>query len=187
MTDTPLYLQDAALRLTESGFTHDDVWYHGTSSALWGSIQEVGLKRSGDRDLKQAAKKTMATIGNPYTETREPIFLTPSKELAYYWAKQCVQDRSVRFEGSEEPIVIEIKLPEALQEKIKPDVGAMSLLLLEEGEKYLAFIAKLVQDLGLPELNIDLKGADRMAYLEKLGMAYIDQDISAKDITLLKS
>ena len=187
MTDTPLYLQDAALRLTESGFAHDDVWYHGTSSALWESIQKNGLKRSGDRDLKQAAKKTMATIGNKYTETIEPVFLTPSKELAYYWAKQCVQDRSVRFEGTEEPIVVEIKMPESLQGKVKPDVGAMSLLLLEEGEKYLAFIAKLAQDLGLPELDIDLKGADRMAYLEKLGMAYIDQDIAAKDITLLKA
>jgi hypothetical protein len=187
MSDTPLYLQDTASRLTKNGFVVDGVWYHGTSSALWPSIQKNGLKRSGDKNLKQAAKKTMATIGNHYTETIEPVFLTPSKELAFYWAKKCVQERSVRFEGAEEPIVIEIRLPESIQGKVKPDVGAMSLLLLDEGEKYLAFIAKLTQDLGLPELNIDLKGADRMAYLERLGMAYIDQDVSAKDITLLTS
>tara|TARA_R110002167_G_scaffold94895_11_gene253093 strand:- start:666 stop:1229 length:564 start_codon:yes stop_codon:yes gene_type:complete len=187
MNDTPIYLQDAKELLSEDGFAINGIWYHGTSSVLWQSIQKNGLNRSGDKDLKQAAKKTMATIGNRYTETIEPVFLTQSKELAYYWAKQCVQDRSVRFEGSEEPVVLEIKLPESIQNKVKPDVGAMSLLLLEEGEKYLAFIAQLNQDLGLPELDIDLKGADRMAYLEKLGMAYIDHDIGAKDVKLLKS
>ncbi len=33
----------------------------------------------------------MATIGNNYTESVEPVFLTQSKELAYYWAQQTIQ------------------------------------------------------------------------------------------------
>ena len=186
MSDIPKYLQDSKELLSEDGFAVSGVWYHGTSSALCDSILNFGLKRSGDRDLKQAAKKTMATIGNKYTETIEPVFLTQSKELAYYWAQQRVRERSVRFEGSEGPVVIQLDLPELLQIKVKPDVGAMSLLLLEEGERYVAYIAKLHQNLGLPELNINLQAADRMAYLERLGMAYIDQDIDANCLTVIQ-
>lgn len=185
MNETPLYLQDASSRLTEQGFVCDEVWYHGTSSALWESIQKNGLKRSGDQALKQAAKKTMATIGNHYTETTEPVFLAPSKELAYYWAQQRVRERSVRFEGNEQPIVLELRLPADLNGKVKPDVGAMSLLLLDEGEQYLAFLARLNQSLALPPPDIDLQKADRMAYLAQLGMAYIDQDVPANYILCL--
>ena len=120
MSDTPKYLQDSKKLLSEEGFAINGTWYHGTSSALWGSIQKFGLKRSGDRDLKQAAKKTMATIGNKYTETIEPVFLTQSKELAYYWAQQSVRERGVRFEGEEKPVVVQINLPDSLKEKVKP-------------------------------------------------------------------
>jgi hypothetical protein len=183
MNETPLYLRDADTRLNEKGFVCDAVWYHGTSSALWESIQKNGLKRSGDTALKQATKKTMATIGNHYTETIEPVFLSPSKELAYYWAKQRVRERSVRFEGEEQPIVIECRLSDELVAKVKPDVGAMSLLLLEEGERYLIFLAKLAQEKGLPAPDIDLQKADRMAYLTQLGMAYLDQDIPSQFIS----
>tara|TARA_R110001592_G_scaffold248308_1_gene510560 strand:- start:20891 stop:21454 length:564 start_codon:yes stop_codon:yes gene_type:complete len=186
MNEAPLFLQDTASRLTDKGFTHDDVWYHGTSSALWTSIQKDGLKRSGDKELKQAAKKTMATIGNHYVETTEPIFLCPSKELAYYWAQQKVRERSLRFAGEERPIVIELTLSEELLAKVKPDVGAASLLLLEEGERYLAFIAKLAQGQGFSVPNIDLKNADRMAYLKQIGLAYIDTDIAASYLKLLE-
>ncbi len=185
MNETPLYLQDAKSRLDAQGFVCDTCWYHGTSSALWESIQKNGLKRSGDHALKQATKKTMATIGNHYTETIEPIFLSPSKELAFYWARQRVKERSVRFEGEEQPIVIECRLPEALASKVRPDVGAMSLLLLEEGEQYLAFLAKLYQDQQLPPLDMDLQNADRLAYLKKLGMAYLDEDIPADCLSLI--
>lgn len=185
MSETPRYLQDTDTRLNAQGFVCDEVWYHGTTSALWESIQKNGLKRSGDTALKQAAKKTMATIGNHYTETVEPVFLSPSKELAYYWAKQRVRERSVRFEGEEQAIVIECRLPAELAAKVKPDVGAMSLLLLDEGERYLAFLAKLAQDKGLPAPDIDLQKADRMAYLTQLGMAYLDQDIPSAYLALL--
>ena len=78
MSNVPAHLQDAKDLLTSQGFTTSGTWYHGTSSALLASIQKQGLKRSGDKALKQTAKKTMTTIGNSYTESIEPIFLTQS-------------------------------------------------------------------------------------------------------------
>ncbi len=183
MTDTPVFLQDAKDLLTDQGFASNDIWYHGTSSALVDSIKTQGLKRSGDRELKDAAKKTMATIGNAYTEQTEPVFLTQSRELAFYWAKQTVRDRSVRVEGDEHPVVFAVKLPEELNRQVKPDVGAASLLLVKEGENFMAYLAEIYQanNLGTPE--IDLMKADRMEYLSKLGMAYFDADI---DVSCLK-
>jgi hypothetical protein len=186
MTDVPAFLQDAKDLLTEHGFITSDTWYHGTSSALVDSIKIQGLKRSGDRELKDAAKKTMSTIGNTYTESIEPVFLTQSREVAFYWAKQTVRDRSVRIEGNEQPVVFEVKLPEALNAQVKPDVGAASLLLIKEGENFMAYLAAIYQANGFGTPEIDLMKADRLEYLNKLGMAYYNADISAsclKEIT----
>ena len=182
MIDVPAYLQDAKDLLSEQGFAIKDTWYHGTSSALLPAINEQGLKRSGDQALNQAAKQTMATIGNNYTETTEPVFLTQSKELAYYWATQTVRNRSVRFEGEEAPVVLAVNLPEALAPKVKPDVGAVSLLMVAEGEAFMAYLAGIYQANGLGAPEIDLMKAERMEYLTKLGMAYIDQDIDPQFI-----
>lgn len=185
MIDTPSYLQDAKDLLGKDGFASGDVWYHGTSSALVTSINGAGLKRSGDKVMNQAAKKTMATIGNNYTETHDPVFLTQSKELAFYWAQQAVRSRSVRVEGYESPVVYEVKLPGDLLSKVRPDVGAASLLMVKEGEHYMAFLAALYQDNEAGALDINLMKADRNEYLNKLGMAYIDQDISPGYVKLL--
>ncbi|MDC9719243.1 MAG: hypothetical protein PSN46_00775 [Gammaproteobacteria bacterium] len=176
---TPALLQDAKHLLTKQGFATSNTWYHGTSSALIDSIKEHGLKRSGDQALKTAAKKTMATIGNDYTESVEPVFLTQSKELAYYWAKQTVRNRSVRLEGNELPIVITVNLPEDLNCKVKPDVGAASLLLVKEGEQFMAFLGGVYLANGFQVPDINLMNADRLEYLNKLGMAYYDADIDA--------
>ena len=176
---TPTFLQDSKYLLTKQGFAASNTWYHGTSSALIGSIKEHGLKRSGDQVLKAAAKKTMATIGNHYTESVEPVFLTQSKELAYYWAQQAIRNRSVRIEGTELPAVIAVNLPDALNSKVKPDVGAASLLLVKEGEEFMAFLAGIYLENNFETLNIDLIKADRLEYLNKLGMAYYDADIDA--------
>ena len=176
---TPTFLQDSKYLLTKQGFAASNTWYHGTSSALIGSIKEHGLKRSGDQVLKAAAKKTMATIGNHYTESVEPVFLTQSKELAYYWAQQAIRNRSVRIEGTELPAIITVNLPEALNNKVKPDVGAASLLLVKEGEKFMAFLAGIYFENNFETPNIDLMKADRLEYLNKLGMAYYDADIDA--------
>lgn len=184
---TPAYLKDAKDLLSEQGFATSNVWYHGTSSALVDSINEQGLKRSGDKALKQAAKQTMATIGNSYTETIEPVFLTQSKELAYYWAQQTVRDRSVRIEGEEDPVVFSVTLPEDLNEKVKTDVGAASLLMVQEGENYMVYLASIYQENDIEAPAIDLMKADRMDYLNKLGMAYFDEDIDKSYLELIEN
>jgi hypothetical protein len=176
---TPNFLHDAKDLLTKQGFDTCNIWYHGTSSALTSSIKEHGLKRSGDQALKAAAKKTMATIGNHYTQSVEPVFLTQSKQLAYYWAQQSVRNRSVRIEGTELPVVISVNFPETLNSQVKPDVGAASLFLVEEGEQFMAFLAGIYLDNGFEVPTIDLINADRLEYLNKLGMAYFDADIDA--------
>lgn len=185
MISTPPYLQDAKSLLTQDGFATNDIWYHGTSSALLASIQGQGLKRSGDKALNDAAKNTMATIGNDYTESVEPVFLTQSRELAHYWATQTVRERSARFEGDETPIVLSVELSEKQRGKIKPDVGAMSLLMMDSGEQFMAHLAAVYERCGLSGPDIDLKSADRMEFLNKLGMAYIDQDISLACVALV--
>ena len=185
MNETPNYLKDAADLLTEDGFATSNVWYHGTSSSLVSSIQSQGLKRSGDKAMKQAAKSTMATIGNKYTESIEPVFLTQSKELAYYWAEEKVKERSVRFEGDESAVVFAIELPDDQNTKVMPDVGAASLLMIKDGEAYMLYIAKIHQDCDAGVLDIDLMKANRLEYLNKLGMAYINQDIDAEFVSLV--
>lgn len=185
MSDIPSYLKDAAALLTTNGFTTGDVWYHGTSSSLVNSITSNGLKRSGDRVMKQVAKSTMATIGNSYAESTEPVFLTQSKELAYYWAEQTVRERSVRIEGEENAVVLAIKLPEELNANVKPDVGAATLLMVTEGELYMEHLAKIYQKGSAGALDIDLMKASRIEYLNKLGMAYINQDIDAEFVSVV--
>ena len=179
----PAYLQDAKDLLTADGFITSNVWYHGTSSALTASIKEHGLRCSGDKAMNEAAKQTMATIGNNYTESDQPVFLTQSKEIAYFWAQKTVRDRTVRLEGNEEPTVLQILLPEELNASVKPDVGAASLLMIKEGEHYLAYIASIYEANNKAVPEVDLMKADRMDYLKKLGMAYYAKDIASEFIS----
>ncbi len=185
MSKIPSYLQDGTELLTEDGFATGDIWYHGTSSSLVDSIKAHGLKRSGDKAIKQAAKSTMATIGNSYTESTEPVFLTQSKELAYYWAQQTVRERSVRFEGEESAVVFAVEFPKEQNASVLPDVGAASLLMIKEGEAYMAYVAKIYQDCDAGVLDIDLMKASRLEYLNKLGMAYINKDVDAEFVSLV--
>ncbi len=201
MNTIPGYCNDVKERLTEGGFSTSNVWYHGTSSALWESINKTGLQRSGDAAMRQAEKQTMATIGGNYTESIEPVFITPSKALAYYWARQKVQDRNMRLGNDETPIVIQITLPDSsddsldtstsgtINTRVKPDVGIASLLLIKEGEHYMAFLSELYKSTGLTNLvlsEINPAKADRMDYLSKLGAAYINTDIAANQLILLE-
>lgn len=185
MFELPEIYNDLSAVLSKNGFVIPDngVWYHGTSSALVGSILESGLKRSGDVDINQAAKKTMATIGNSYTEQREPVFLTQSKALAYFWALQCVRRRQVRFGGEEKPVVLAVELDEDLRAKVRPDVGAASLLMLKEGEQFMDFVVGLYAQADAGEVDIDLMKADRDEYLRKLGMAYLDYDVAKESVS----
>ncbi len=181
----PSYLTDAESVLQNGSFAVSNNWYHGTSSALVDSITQQGLVRSGDKQMNQAAKSTMATIGNSYTESIEPVFLTQCKELAAYWAHQAVKRRSVRVTGDEEPVVLQVQMHEIQNEKVKPDVGARSLLLLKEGAQYLDFVESLYQRCNLSFQSPDLMNADRMEFLNSLGLAYIDEDISPECINVL--
>ena len=184
MTNVPQNLQDAKDILTSDGFAVGNTWYHGTSSELLASIKQQGLKRSGDKALKQTAKKIMATIGNQYTETTEPVFLTQSKQLAYYWAQQKVHERSVHCGSEASPVVLAVSLPEELKNAVKPDVGAASLLLAEDSD-FLQYVAHIYQEMGLVAPDMDPMRSDRLEYLNKLGMAYIDADIDAQYVEAL--
>jgi hypothetical protein len=185
MTNVPALFQDTKNLLTKQGFATSNTWYHGTSSALVDSIKNQGLIRSGDSVLKDATKKTMATIGNMYTESIEPVFLTPSKALAFYWAQQAVRNRSVRIEDNGQPVVFTVILPDGLNRQVKPDVGAASLLLLKEGENFMAYLTDIYQTNSLDGPDIDLMQAERNEYLRILGMAYINADIEALHIKLI--
>ena len=185
MREIPHYLKDANMLLSRNGFITSHVWYHGTSSSLVDSILSAGLKRSGDHLMNEAAKSTMATIGNTYRETTEPVFLTPSKELAYYWAQQTVRRRRLRVDVEESPVVFAIALTQEQHQAVRPDVGAASLLMIKDGQDYLEYVAALYQHCQAGELRVESKNAPRLDYLNKLGMAYINEDIKADFISLV--
>ncbi|MFT5720544.1 MAG: hypothetical protein ACI9W6_000844 [Motiliproteus sp.] len=185
MTQVPTYLQDAATLLSETGFAMGETWYHGTSSALLESILEQGLKGSGDQALQQATLNTMTTIGTEgFKPSKEPVFLTQSRELAFYWAERSVRDRGVRFAGDEQPVVLALDLPEMLRLRVKPDVGAAALLMVNNAGFY-EHLETLYGRSGQVCPGLDVLGVDRMDYLTKLGMAYIDQDIDAEYLRVL--
>lgn len=187
MPNTPDFLKDAKDLLSKQGFATSNTWYHGTSSELIDSIQQQGLVRSGDKALQEAAKKAMKTIGHEYEASVEPVFLTQSKEIAYYWAEQKVRERKVRLQGDDEPVVVAITLPEELNGKVKPDVGAASLLMLKEGERFMAYLAAVYEEQaqGIPE--IDLMKAERQEYLTTLAMAYFDDDIDTSYLKIVSA
>jgi len=178
-TATPAYLKDSAQILTQAGFATSQTWYHGTASGLLASILRQGLKQSGDSESNLKAKNTMTTIGGSYKENKDPVFLTQSKELAYYWASQACQSRNKYFANNEEPVVLAINLPPELHESINPDVGAAAILLGGQND-YLDALNKIYQDNSLQAPQIDPGNADRMDYLKLLGMAYSKQNIAAE-------
>ena len=186
MTDIPTQFQDIKEVLGESGFASGKVWYHGTTSALVESILEHGLKRSGDQAMNKAAKSTMATIGNSYTETREPVYLTPSKALAYYWAQKTLTRRRARFEGEEEAVVLAVTLDDTLAEKVRPDVGAAGMLIVQGGDGYIEFLKEQYELVGRDFPEFDLSNVQREDYLRVLGLAYLDKDVPAEAVSLEK-
>lgn len=183
---TPLHLQDAAQLLTQAGFKTSNTWYHGTSSGLVTSILDKGLLPSGDKESIQRTKKAMITIGDSFKENKDPIFLTQSKELAYFWATKCAQSRSQLFGSEEAPTVLCITLPDNLNSNVKTDVGAAALL-LGGAEEYLEVINKAYSSNGLTTPEVDPITADRMDYVNLLGMAYSKQSIDSQFIETVES
>lgn len=184
MSNTPAHLQDSKDLLSANGFATSHIWYHGTSSALLTSIKENGLNRSGDRESNKKAINTLVAIGDDYKESIQPVFLTQSKELAFIWAEKAVEKRSVRFEGDEMPIVLKVTLNQELNQKVKTDVGAAGMIMIGTDD-FIEQVGEIYKANNLDAPEIDPATADRMDYLNKLGMAYINTNIPADCIELL--
>lgn len=185
--EVPSNFKDSSDLLSESGFKTSNVWYHGTTSGLTENILKKGLKRSGDHDINQATKSAMATIGNKYTERKEPIFLTQSKELAYFWAAQKVRARMVHVGKEETPAILQVTMDEKNNAKVKTDVGAVVMLL--DLHPYMGYVEGIYQENGIAfDLDAIQEGVteiDRNDYLNKFGLAYYDKNIEPDTISLL--
>tara|TARA_B100000287_G_scaffold332676_1_gene317745 strand:+ start:211 stop:780 length:570 start_codon:yes stop_codon:yes gene_type:complete len=183
---TPDFLKDAADLISADGFATSNIWYHGTASGLVEAIKTSGLKGSGDAELLQRQMKTLGTIGHEASDQQDPLFVTQSKELAYFWANQKAHTRNLYMQQEETPVVFKLELPEELNKLVITDAGGAALL-MEPGNIYLLWLKELYKELGqqMPELN-PLK-CDRMDYLNKLGLAYVAGDVDPQYLTLLQS
>ena len=181
----PSYLQDFSQLVGADGVRLTGNWYHGTASGLQSPILTNGLIGGGDAELTNKLQGTLKTIGHQSVDVQEPVFLTQSKELAYFWAQQKAHTRSIYFGEQETPIVIEAKLPLAMTDKVKPDAGGMALL-LEPGNLYFTYLRELYKGNGheLAEEENPLK-LDRSYFLNKIGLAYCNDAIPAEYLSVL--
>ncbi len=179
---TPESLRDVSELLTEDGFTSSDRWYHGTASGLVKSIMSQGLTGGGDTETTERAQKTLGTIGNRQFASDDPVFLTQSKELAYYWAGVKTHARNLYFQKNETPVVLEVSIPSA---QVKPDVGAAALV-MEPSNEYITLLKKLYEENKITFEEVNPLKADRMYYLQKLAMAYTERTVSAEDLKLVE-
>lgn len=177
----PQEFADAAERLSESGFSISGEWYHGTASGLVESIQANGLIGGGDKETTERLQNTLGTIGNRKFETSDPVFLTQSKELAYYWALKKAHTRNVYFQKNERPVVFQVAIA---PEQVKPDAGAIAIL-LEPSNEYILFLKETYEKKGLEWDEINPLEAERAYFVDKLGMAYSFNNIPATDLELL--
>ena len=177
---TPEFLQDISVLLSDSGFATNDTWYHGTSSGLVESIMTLGLSGGGDTETTERTQSTLGTIGNRQFESSEPVFLTQSKELAFYWAAQKTNTRNLYFKKDEIPVVIQVSQPE----KVSPDVGGTAML-LEPSNQYILTLKAIYEQHGVAWNDANPLEVPREFYLEKLGLAYSSKNIPAEKLSIL--
>lgn len=177
---TPEFLQDISELLSDSGFATNDTWYHGTSSGLVESIMTLGLSGGGDTETTERTQSTLGTIGNRQFESSEPVFLTQSKELAFYWAAQKTHTRNLYFKKDEIPVVIQVSQPE----KVSPDVGGTAML-LEPSNQYILTLKAIYEQHGVAWNDANPLEVPREFYLEKLGLAYSSKNIPAEKLSIL--
>ncbi|PHS01982.1 MAG: hypothetical protein COA68_00765 [Oceanobacter sp.] len=177
---TPEFLQDISVLLSDSGFATNDTWYHGTSSGLVESIMTLGLSGGGDTETTERTQSTLGTIGNRQFESSEPVFLTQSKELAFYWAAQKTHTRNLYFKKDEIPVVIQVSQPE----KVSPDVGGTAML-LEPSNQYILTLKAIYEQHGVAWNDANPLEVPREFYLEKLGLAYSSKNIPAEKLSIL--
>lgn len=184
--NTPEFLKDAKDLLSESGFATSNVWYHGTSSGLIPSLTNQGLVGGGDAALMKRMQSTLQTIQAPAFTADDPVFLTQSKELAYYWADLKTKSRNLYFTNGETPVVFEVTLNDEENALVKTDAGGAALL-MEPGNAYLEHLKTVYKDCGQELEEINPLKTDRMVYLDKLGLAYCAKPISKKAVKLLEA
>ena len=178
---TPDYLKDAEQLLSENGFATSDDWYHGTASGLVDTILKDGLKGGGDTETAEREQGTLGTIGNRQFETSEPVFLTQSKELAYFWAARKAHTRNLYFRKEETPVVLKVSQPE----KVTPDVGGTAIL-LEPNNTYITMLKELYEKKGIAWIDESnpLK-LPRETYLDMLGLGYSYDNIPADKVSVV--
>jgi len=181
---TPDFLQDAKQLLSATGFATDGTWYHGTASGLVESIQANGLIGSGDAEGLEKHLQTLSTIGHEASSHKDPLFVTQSKELAYFWANRTAHNRNLYFQKDEKPVVFELNLPEELQAKVITDAGGAALV-LEPGNLYILWLEDLYKNLGFELTKPDPFSCDRMDYQNFLGLSYINEAVPAEFVKLL--
>lgn len=181
---TPDFLLDAKELLSATGFATNGTWYHGTASGLVESIQKVGLVGTGDLEGMKKYLETMGTIGHEASKHRDPLFLTQSKELAYFWANRTAHNRNLYFQKGETPVVFELNMPEELESKVTTDAGGAALV-LEPGNLYILWLEDLYKKNGLELTKPDPFSCDRMDYQNLLGLAYLDAPVPAEYVKLL--
>jgi hypothetical protein len=180
----PDYLKDAASLMSDDGLASSNVWYHGTASSLVKGIKNKGLHGGGDAAWIKRTQGTLQTIGNRTFESQDPVFLTQSKELAYFWAQQRAHSRNLYFQKDENPVVIKITLNEADNAKVNPDAGGAALV-MEPNNAYVTYVKTIFAANGRDLDDFDPTKADRMIYLNRLGLAYTKDFISGKFIEVV--
>jgi hypothetical protein len=181
----PAYLKDVASLMSEDGsMATSNVWYHGTASSLVKGIKNKGLHGGGDAAWIKRTQGTLQTIGNRTFETKDPVFLTQSKELAYFWAQQRAHLRNVYFQKDEIPAVIKVTLNEDDNAKVNPDAGGAALI-MEPNNEYVLYLKEIFTANGQDLDDFDPTKADRMIYLNRLGLAYTNDYIPGKFIEVL--
>ncbi|MFQ3171296.1 MAG: hypothetical protein ACI9DG_001330 [Oleispira sp.] len=180
----PDYLKDAASLMSDDGLASSNVWYHGTASSLVKGIKNKGLHGGGDAAWIKRTQGTLQTIGNRTFESQDPVFLTQSKELAYFWAQQRAHSRNLYFQKNENPVVIKITLNEVDNAKVNPDAGGAALV-MEPNNAYVTYVKTIFAANGRDLDDFDPTKADRMIYLNRLGLAYTNDFISGKFIEVV--
>ena len=183
----PDYLKDVASLMSEDGsIATSNVWYHGTASSLVKGIKNKGLHGGGDTAWIKRTQGTLQTIGNRTFESNDPVFLTQSKELAYFWAQQRAHSRNVYFQKDETPAVLKIILNNDDNAKVNPDAGGAALI-MEPNNEYVLYLKAIFTANGQDLDDFDPTKADRMIYLNRLGLAYTNDYIPSKFIEVVAS
>lgn len=172
----PDSINDLDQLMSDKGIDSGETWYHGTASGLLPSIEKQGLIGGGDQELTNRTQQTLGTIGGRQFETQEPIFLTQSKALAYYWAIKKTHVRNLYFQKQETPTVLAVT-----SNAIKPDVGGAALL-MEPNNEFITLLKEAYQQRGVELGELDPRKIAREEYISRLAMAYTLETIAPANI-----